>query len=70
MSAVEERLGLQFFHTPLVIHAPGADLGGEVRSVPGSQYDLVPTADMAAYYAKVDIELLMQVAQPWPEVIR
>ncbi|MHC4958501.1 MAG: LTA synthase family protein [Planctomycetota bacterium] len=48
MSAVEERLGLQFFHTPLVIHAPGADLGGEVRSVPGSQYDLVPTAAGAA----------------------
>jgi len=25
--------------------------------------------DMTAYYAKVDIELLKQVAQPWPEVL-
>ena len=25
--------------------------------------------DMTAYYAKVDIELLSQVAQPWPEVL-
>lgn len=25
--------------------------------------------DMTAYYAKVDIELLRQVAQPWPEVL-
>ena len=48
MSAVEERLGLQFFHTPLVIYAPGAGLAGEVRTVPGSQYDLVPTAAGAA----------------------
>ena len=24
--------------------------------------------DMTAYYAKVDIGLLKQVAQPWPEV--
>lgn len=26
--------------------------------------------DMTAYYAKVDVELLRQVAQPWPEVLR
>ena len=25
--------------------------------------------DMTAYYAKVDIELLKQVTQPWPEVL-
>ena len=24
--------------------------------------------DMTAYYAKVDVALLNQVAQPWPEV--
>jgi site-specific recombinase XerD len=26
--------------------------------------------DTTAYYAKVDMALLMQVAQPWPEVLR
>jgi site-specific recombinase XerD len=26
--------------------------------------------DMTATYAKVDIELLRAVAQPWPEVLR
>ena len=25
--------------------------------------------DMTAYYAKADVELLKQIAQPWPEVI-
>lgn len=28
------------------------------------------SVDMTAYYAKVDIELLKQVAQPWPEVLQ
>ena len=27
------------------------------------------SADMSAYYAKVDMELLKQVVQPWPEVL-
>jgi site-specific recombinase XerD len=27
------------------------------------------SADMTAYYAKVDMELLKQVVQPWPEVL-
>ena len=26
--------------------------------------------DTTAYYAKVDVALLKQVAQPWPEVVR
>jgi site-specific recombinase XerD len=26
--------------------------------------------DTTAYYAKVDMALLMQVAQPWPEILR
>jgi site-specific recombinase XerD len=26
--------------------------------------------DTTAYYAKVDRALLMQIAQPWPEVLR
>lgn len=39
----------------------------------GISYDAIATmlrhqsADMTAYYAKVDVELLLQVAQPWPE---
>ena len=28
------------------------------------------TIDTTAYYAKVDVALLKQVAQPWPEVIQ
>jgi site-specific recombinase XerD len=41
------------------------------HGVPLDQIGLVlrhRSIDMTAYYAKVDVALLRQVAQPWPEV--
>jgi site-specific recombinase XerD len=41
------------------------------HGVPLHQIGLVlrhRSLDMTAYYAKVDVALLKQVAQPWPEV--
>lgn len=41
------------------------------HGVPLDQIGLVlrhRSLDMTAYYAKVDVALLKQVAQPWPEV--
>ena len=43
------------------------------HGVPLDQIGLVlrhRSIDMTAYYAKVDVALLKQVAQPWPEVMR
>jgi hypothetical protein len=41
------------------------------NGVPLDQAGLVlrhRSIDMTAYYAKVDVALLRQIAQPWPEV--
>lgn len=41
------------------------------HGIPLNQISLVlrhRSIDMTAYYAKVDVALLKQVAQPWPEV--
>jgi hypothetical protein len=43
------------------------------NGVPLDQAGLVlrhRSIDMTAYYAKADVALLQQIAQPWPEVKR